>query len=78
MSEAKRPRGRPRVHPAGTTGADRKRLHRIGAGVVQVEVSSETAAALDTLSRRHADPSRAATVARLVREALGEVYGAIS
>lgn len=66
---SKRPRGRPRVHPAGTTGADRKRLHRIGAGIVQIEVSAETAARLDILSQRHGDPSRAATVARLVLDA---------
>lgn len=67
----KRPRGRPRVHPPGTTGADRKRLHRLGAGLVQVEVTADTAAALDALAQRHGDPSRAATVARLVLDAAG-------
>lgn len=65
----KRPRGRPRIHPPGTTGADRKRLHRLGAGVVQVEVTADTAATLDALAQRHADPSRAACLARLVQEA---------
>ena len=68
---SKRPRGRPRIHPPGTTGADRKRLSRLGTGTVQVEVSHDVALALDALALQHGDTSRGVVIARLLLGASG-------
>lgn len=67
-SAPKRPRGRP-PSAASRTAAQRKAASRATRQAQAVELPGAVLDALDALSQRHGDPSRAATVARLVLEA---------
>ncbi len=65
---SKRPRGRPRsAAPLNQAERDARYL----AGRSSIRLPHGTLAALDTLAQLHGDPSRAACVARLVKEAAG-------
>ena len=69
---SKRPRGRPPgmgLTPPGATAYQRAQASRAARRVGRVELPGDVLTALDALAQRHGDASRAAAVARLVREA---------
>ncbi len=75
MTDApKRPRGRPRTAGLAAPGAsstERKRAQRLAYRVGAVELPGAVLARLDARAARQGDPSRAALIERLERDAPG-------
>lgn len=70
----KRPRGRPRtvgLAAPGASSTERKRAQRLAYQVGAVELPGALLARLDARAARQGDPSRAALIERLERDAPG-------